>query len=69
MCKQYFNGLNIYNYIKYTVSNMCTFLYCPSSISSFLHRPGQVQYLPVHSIATDPHLYGKGRLSQTHSNT
>lgn len=33
-----------------------------ASVSSFLHRPGQVQYLQVHSIATNPHLYGKGHL-------
>lgn len=31
-----------------------------ASISSFLHRPGQVQYLQVQSIATDPHLCKKG---------
>lgn len=34
-----------------------------ASISSFLHRPGQVQYLQVQSIATDPHLCKKGYLN------
>lgn len=32
------------------------------SISSFPHRPGQVQYLEEHSIATYPHLHRKGCL-------
>lgn len=56
-------ALKRYNYAaKGSPSTICAYFNRVSCIfiSSFLHRPGQVQYLPVHSIATDPHLHGKG---------